>query len=59
MNVGELKKQLKLYPDDLELFVNVEFVEEEDCGELSLSATHMSMNENGTSIVLEYDTPYI
>lgn len=59
MNVRELKKRLNDFPDDLELFVDVEFVEEEDCDELPLTTIRMSVGENGTTAVLNYDTPYM
>lgn len=59
MNVKELKKLLNAFPDELELFVNVEYIEEEDCGNLPLTAIHMSINEDGMNGVFEYDTPYI
>lgn len=59
MNVNDLKKQLQYFPYDLELFINVEYVEEEDCGNMPITAIHMSITEDGTSGVFEFDTPYM
>ena len=60
MNVKELKKRLDSYPDDLELFVNVEFVEEDDCGKMPISNIYVNLSsEDGVKGILEFDSPYI
>ena len=59
MNAGDLKKLLELYPDELELFVDVPNIEPEDCGEMSVSGISIGMDSEGQRGVIEIESPYI
>ena len=59
MNAGDLKKLLELYPDELELFVDVPAIEPEDCGEMPVSRISIGMDSEGQRGVIEIESPYI
>lgn len=59
MKVGELKKMLEKYPDDMDIVVDVPNIEPEDCGEMNIRALHYSIGFSGSNAVFEIESPYI
>ena len=59
MKIGELKKMLENYPDDMDILVDVPNIEPEDCGEMNIEALHYSVRSNGSIAVFKIDSPYM
>lgn len=59
MNVGDAKKLLESYPDELELFVDVPNIEPEDCGEIPVSRISICIDSEGQHAVIDIESPYI